>query len=83
MHLEGADASTTITDSGGKNQTVTAHGAAQIDTAQSVFAGQALMVASADDYASADTGDYSVWHRRFTVRFSRAVIVGLVGASVL
>ena len=64
LHLEGADASTTITDSGGKNQTVTAHGAAQIDTGQSVFAGQALMVASADDYASADTGDYRVRHRR-------------------
>ena len=69
LHLEGADASTTITDSGGKNQTVTAHGAAQIDTGQSVFAGQALMVASTDDYVSADTGDFAFGTGDFTIDF--------------
>ena len=83
LHLEGADASTTITDSGGKNQTVTAHGAAQIDTGQSVFAGQALMVASTDDYVSADTGDFAFGTGDFTDRLSRAVVVGLGDASVL
>jgi hypothetical protein len=59
LHLDGIDASTVIIDSGGGGETVTAHGAAQIDTAQSVFAEQALMVASESDYLSVDSGDYA------------------------
>ena len=59
LHLDGADTSTAFPDSGGQNQTVTAHGAAQIDTGQAVFGGQALQLASAADYLSLDSGDYA------------------------
>lgn len=59
LHLDGIDGSTTITDSGGKNQTVTAHGTAQIDADQAVFAGQALLLSADSDYLSVDTGDFA------------------------
>jgi hypothetical protein len=59
LHMDGADGATTIPDSGGYSHTVTAHGAAQIDTGQLVFAEQALQLASAEDYITPDTGDYA------------------------
>lgn len=71
LHCDGADASTTFTDSaigGAAPHTVTANGNAQVDTAQSKFGGGALLCDGAGDYLSLDgssdfafgTGDFSV-----------------------
>ena len=69
LHMDGADASTTITDSGGNNRTVTAHGAAQINDGQSVFVGQALMLAADGDYLSVDSGSLAFGTGDFCVDF--------------
>ena len=69
LHLDGADGSFSIVDSGGGNHILTAHGAAQIDTAQSVFDGQALLVSSDSDYVSADTGNYAFGTDDFCIDF--------------
>jgi hypothetical protein len=53
LHLDGADASTTITDESGK--TWTPAGNAQIDTAQSVFGGAALLLDGTGDYVVTST----------------------------
>lgn len=63
LHFDGADASTTITDSnaGGSAHTWTANGNAQIDTAQSVFGGASLLLDGTGDYVScADHADFEV-----------------------
>ena len=81
LHLDGTDASTTMVDSGGKNQTVTAHGAAQIDADQAVFAGQALLLSADSDYLSVDTGDFAFGTGDFCVdlrtRVSSATVAQL------
>ena len=59
LHLDGTDGATAVLDSGGYGRTVTAHGAAQIDTGQAVFAGQALLLAADTDYLSVDSGDFA------------------------
>lgn len=69
LHLDGADASTAIIDSGGLNQTVTAFGTAQIDTAQSVFAGQALMLPAVGDHLSVETGSFAFGTGDFCIDF--------------
>lgn len=58
LHLDGADASTTITDESGK--TWTASGTAQIDTAQSKFGGASCLFASGDKIATADSADWQL-----------------------
>lgn len=66
LHFDGADGSTTFTDESGKIWT--AHGSAQIDTAQSKFGGGALLLDGSNAYIStaahADfgfgTGDFTV-----------------------
>ncbi len=66
LHMKGADASTTFTDSGPVARTVTAHGNAQIDTAQSKFGASGLFDGSGDYLsvpASADwapSGDFTI-----------------------
>jgi hypothetical protein len=52
LHFDGADTSTTITDSTGRH-TWTASGDAQIDTAQSKFGGASLLLDGTGDYISA------------------------------
>ena len=52
LHCDGADASTTFTDSSASARTVTANGNAQLDTAQSNFGGASLLLDGTGDYAS-------------------------------
>jgi hypothetical protein len=61
LHMDGADASTTVTDSnaGGSAHTWTARGNAQIDTAQSKFGGASLLLDGTGDYI--DTPDHADW----------------------
>jgi len=77
LHMDGADESTTFTDSGTATSahTLTANGTAQVDTAQKVFGTGSLINAGADtDFIStpysADwdfgTGDFTIdWRMRF------------------
>lgn len=63
LHFDGADASTTFTDSnvGGSTKTFTAVGNAQIDTAQSVFGGASGLFDGTGDYIHAtDHADFEV-----------------------
>jgi Concanavalin A-like lectin/glucanases superfamily len=53
LHLNGADASTTITDSGDFADNWTVTGNAQIDTAQSVFGGASLLLDGTGDQIQA------------------------------
>lgn len=59
LHLDGADAGTTFTDSSASAKTVTAGGNAQLDTAQSKFGGASLLLDAAGDYlTTADSADW-------------------------
>ena len=81
LHLDGADGSTTITDSSIYAHSVTAGGNAQIDTAQAKF-NQSCLFDGTGDYLTNDggadfafsTGDFTI---DFWVRFA-----GLPGANV-
>lgn len=50
LHMEGADGSTTFTDSSSSPKTVTANGNAQIDTAQSKFGSSSCLLDGSGDY---------------------------------
>lgn len=69
LHFNGTDTSTTFTDESGKAWT--AHGSAQIDTAQSVFGGAAgLFTAATSDYVDTpDSDDWNLGTLDFTVDF--------------
>lgn len=69
LHFDGANASTTIVDSGGQNKTVTTHGAAQIDTSQLVFSSSALKLAASGDYIDVETSAAIFGTVNFTVDF--------------
>jgi hypothetical protein len=68
LHFEGADASTTFTNSSASAHTVTASGNAQIDTAQFKFGSASALFDGAGDYLSLDgssdfaagTGDFAI-----------------------
>jgi hypothetical protein len=68
LHCDGADGSTTFTDSSSEGHTVTANGDAQIDTAQSKFGGASGLFDGTGDYLSvpddatlqAGTGDFTL-----------------------
>ena len=80
LHQDGADASTTFTDSAASPNTVTAVGNAQIDTDQSVFGGASGIYDGTGDYLTipdaawmdVGTGDFTV---DFRVRFASLVSV--------
>jgi hypothetical protein len=70
LHFDGADASTTITDTnfGGSAHTWTAAGNAQIDTAQSKFGGASLLLDGTGDYVSTpDHADFALGTSDWTV----------------
>lgn len=71
LHMNGADASTTFTDSSFTNtKTVTANGDAQIDTGQSKFGGASGLFDGNSDYLSiADSDDWNFGSARFTIDF--------------
>lgn len=68
LHLDGADTSTSFLDSSRTPKTMTAHGNAQVDTAQSVFGGASGIFSGSTDYLDTPahssfgfgTGDFSV-----------------------
>ncbi|MCV0387408.1 MAG: LamG domain-containing protein [Nitrobacter sp.] len=77
LHMDGADASTTFTDSnyGGSAKTWTANGNAQIDTAQSKFGGASGLFDGTGDYVDApDHADFTLGSGDFTIDcwFNRA-----------
>lgn len=68
LHFDGADGSNTFTDESGK--TWTAHGNAQIDTAQSKFGGASGLFDGTGDYIDTpDHADWSMGSNDFTVDF--------------
>lgn len=85
LHCDGADASTTFTDSSASAHTVTVAGNAQIDTAQSVFGGASgLFDGTADELTVADHADFEIGAGEFTidlrVRFNSIPAEGSGGA---
>ncbi len=76
LHFDGANASTTITDSGGKNYTVTPHGAAQLDTSQLVFSNSALKLAAGGDYCDVTLASAIFGTVDFTVDFRARLTSG-------
>lgn len=87
-HMNGTDASTTITDQ--KGHTVTAYGNAQLDTADSKFGGASLLLDGTGDYAgvtaSADfdlNGDFTVegWAKTTAATNANEVLFTLSSAA--
>jgi len=91
LHMDGADASTTFTDSESTPKTFTQHGSAHIDTAQSEFGGASLRVAQAtSDYISTPhtsdfnfTGDFfiSCWYKSNSRRSYSGIVSNLTSGS--
>jgi hypothetical protein len=70
LHGDGADASTSITDSSYSGHTITVNGNTQIDTAQSVFGGSSILFDGTGDYLSLDgSADFAFGTGDFTVDF--------------
>ena len=72
LHCDGADTSTTFTDSaaGSAAKTVTANGNAQVDTAQSKFGGASCLLDGTGDYLSIPTStDFDFAAGDFTIDF--------------
>ena len=71
LHMNGADASTTFTDTAlGGAHIWTAHGNAQIDTAQSKFGGASGLFDGNGDYISTpDSSDFDFGSGNFTIDF--------------
>ena len=68
LHCEGADASTTFTDSGITTHTVTAQGDAQIDTAQKKFGSASGLFDGDGDYLTVpDHPDFKFYGNPFTI----------------
>lgn len=68
LHCDGADESTTFTDSSLTPKTQTAVNQAQIDTAQSVFGGAAMLLDGTGDYVtSPDHADWNFADGDFTI----------------
>ena len=79
LHFDGADGSTTITDSSYNAHTMSVFGDAQIDTAQSVFGGSALLLDGTGDYVTTPTStDLDLGANEFTIqcRFRLSVSSG-------
>ena len=70
LHCNGDDESTTFTDSSSSPHTVTPHGTAQIDTAQSQFGGASGLLDGNSDYLTIpDSDDWTFDSGDFTIDF--------------
>lgn len=70
LHCNGADASTTFTDSSASAHTVTVGGNAQIDTAQSKFGGASALFDGTGDYLQLNgSSDFAFGTDDFTIDF--------------
>ena len=68
LHFDGADGSTTFTDSSLTPKTRTANGDAQIDTADSKFSGASGLFDGTDDYITTpDSADFVLGSEDFTI----------------
>jgi hypothetical protein len=69
LHFDGANGSTTFTDSGENGLTVTVHGAAQISTTQSKFGGSSLLLDNSEnDWVSLDgSNNFAFGTEDFTI----------------
>mgnify|MGYP001557841740 CR=1 FL=1 len=68
LHCDGADGSTTFTDSSPSGKTVTAVGNAQVDTAQSQFGGASCLLDGTGDYLTlVDSDDWNFGSGNFTI----------------
>ena len=68
LHFDGADGSTTFTDSSLTPKTFTANGDAQIDTADSKFSGASGLFDGTDDYITTpDSADFVLGSEDFTI----------------
>ncbi|MFA5049122.1 MAG: LamG-like jellyroll fold domain-containing protein [Patescibacteria group bacterium] len=84
LHMDGADGSTTFTDSSLFPKTVTKYGTAQIDTAQSKFGGASGLFDGNSDYLTIPdsddwyfgTGDFTIdfWVRTITLTLNQNII---------
>jgi hypothetical protein len=89
LHCDGANNSTTITDSSSSQVTVTAQGDAKISTAQSKFGGSSLLLDGTGDFGLIDTqmtnfeysGDFTIegWWR---FNANNVGYQGLIGSAV-
>lgn len=77
LHFNGANGSTTFTDSSSYARTLSLFGNAQVSTAQSKFGGASGLFDGADDYATAPGSDFAFGTSDFTVEF----FVRVAGAS--
>lgn len=69
LHMDGANTSTTFTDSSTSGKTITANGNAQISTAQSQFGGASGLFDGTGDYLTGvDSADWD-WSADFTCDF--------------
>ncbi len=82
LHCDGTDAGTTfINGAAGGSATVTAVGAAQIDTAQSVFGGAAALLEAAGNFLSCSaSADWNFGTGDFVVDFRARFVSTVVGA---
>lgn len=68
LHMDGANDSTTITDSSASGHTCTANGDAKLKTAIKKYGSASLYVAGSDDYVSvADSADFNYGSDDFTI----------------
>ncbi|MBU2541135.1 MAG: LamG domain-containing protein [Candidatus Omnitrophica bacterium] len=69
LHFDGDDGSTDFMDSSFSNHTVTAHGNAQIDTAESKFGGASGLFDGYADYLTVSDSDDWYFNEDFTIDF--------------
>jgi hypothetical protein len=67
LHCNGEDSSTVFVDSSSSGHTVTAHGEAQIDTAQYKFGQSGLFDGTSDYLSTADSEDWDLGTGNFTI----------------
>lgn len=82
LHLDGVDAATSFSDSSNSPKTVSARGAAQVDTAASKFGGGSLILAGSGDYLEIPYhADFLLGQDSFTLDmwFNCNLASGLVG----
>ena len=84
LHMDGADGSTTFTDSSPRPKTVTAIGNAKISTAQGLFGGASgYFDGSGDALAIAHAADLNLASGDWTIEFWFYLVGNLAGAYIL
>lgn len=84
LHCEGADTSTTFTDSSASAHTQTAGGNAQVDTAQFKFGAASMLLDGTGDYVTSDGGaDFAYGTGDFTIDFWARTNTAIAGNRVL